>query len=339
MSALFVTILVPFSIFLDRYRRSVRVSLNLNSTAQTVTEVLSQAFSDLVSCNALWSVRLEVHTSDWKRNAGANTLNKRRLIRPRRARPSCIRGNVAFPAIDLGTAEIFFLPDAVLVISKNSVAALHYRDLIFSSAPTRFIEADRVPPDTTVVGHTWRFVNKKGGPDRRFNANRQLPVCQYGEMDFGSSGGLNGKIQFSNAAAGEKFSKAVKILIAHAASSAELNPIASYSEAKKWPSIVFLFFAVTIGLGLMARGLQNIPTIFSTASNLSIRSDDENSNSVTTKKSPVSRRLPPEQSFENGNSGQKIVPPFYNSTATVMPPQAHTAISPSRSRQPLAGPR
>jgi hypothetical protein len=213
ISALDFSIFVPLSVFLDRYRRSVRVSLKLNTAAQTITEVLSQSFSELRGCAAIWSVLAQAHTTDWKRNAGATTLNRRDRIWPQLARPVCIRGNIVVPAIKLGSAELFFLPDSVLVVSRNSIAALHYRDLRFSNAATTFIEDGRAPRDALVVGQTWRFVNKSGGPDRRFNFNRQLPACRYGEMDFSSAGGLNGKIHFSNISAGEKFARAIEILI------------------------------------------------------------------------------------------------------------------------------
>ena len=274
LSALYATVLVPISIFLDRYRRSVKVGIKLNRVAQTITEALSESFSDLKSCNAIWRVQAEGRTADWKRHAGATTLSQRHVINPHFARPSCIRGNVTFPAIKLASAELFFLPDAVLVVSKRTVAALHYRDLYFSEGITQFIEDGRVPSDTTIVGHTWRFVNKTGGPDRRFNGNRQLAVCQYGEMDFSSSGGLNGKIQFSHVAAGQKFAKALKILIAHAAASSELNPIASYGVAKKWPTIVFLSSALAIGAVLTSAGLLAIPEITSAAKNISIDTEE-----------------------------------------------------------------
>jgi hypothetical protein len=39
-----------------------------------------------------------------------------------------------------------------------------------------------VPRDSTQVDTTWRFVNKNGGPDRRFNNNSQIPILQYGEV-------------------------------------------------------------------------------------------------------------------------------------------------------------
>ena len=63
---------------------------------------------------------------------------------------------------------------------------------------TRFIESESVPRDAQVVGQTWKYVNKSGGPDKRFKDNRQLPICLYGELELCSSSGLNTVIMFSN---------------------------------------------------------------------------------------------------------------------------------------------
>src|SRR3954468_24520892 len=34
----------------------------------------------------------------------------------------------------------------------------------------------------SLIGSTWRFVRRDGGPDRRFNNNRQLPILRYQAM-------------------------------------------------------------------------------------------------------------------------------------------------------------
>lgn len=51
-------------------------------------------------------------------------------------------------------------------------------------------------------------MNKKGGPDRRFNNNPQLPVMLYCSLNFTSLGGLNEEFQISNVALVERFTKA-----------------------------------------------------------------------------------------------------------------------------------
>jgi hypothetical protein len=65
-----------------------------------------------------------------------------------------------------------------------------YSDLLAQAGVTRFVENEHVPSDGTQVGTTWRFVAKHGGPDRRFNNNRQLPIMLYGELRFTSHTGV-----------------------------------------------------------------------------------------------------------------------------------------------------
>jgi len=161
---------------------------------------------------------------------------------------------------------------------------LNYCDLKFSHTATTFIEDHRAPRDALVVGQTWRFVNKSGGPDRRFNFNKQLPICRYGEMEFNSLGGLNGKIQYSNLSAGDKFAKAIDILIRHAASSAELNPIASYTDAKNWPSIVFLSCALLIAAGLVSTVVVLRPEVLSGPATMQRQNNDNDFSAVTIQK-------------------------------------------------------
>lgn len=67
----------------------------------------------------------------------------------------------------------------------------------------RFIEEDRVPRDAEVVDHTWRYVNKSGGPDRRFKDNPRLPIVLYQEILFQSPSGLNELIQLSHTGVGD----------------------------------------------------------------------------------------------------------------------------------------
>jgi hypothetical protein len=53
-----------------------------------------------------------------------------------------------------------------------------------------FREQDAVPSDAKQVGTTWRYVNKNGTPDKRFNNNTQIPIMRYGVIHFTSSSGL-----------------------------------------------------------------------------------------------------------------------------------------------------
>ncbi|HSY62586.1 MAG TPA: hypothetical protein VK796_11960, partial [Cytophaga sp.] len=98
--------------------------------------------------------------------------------------------NVAIPCVKLSNLDFYFLPERLLVKRGNTFAAVFYKNLQISGFTTRFIEDERVPGDAKVVDHTWRYVNKHGGPDRRFNNNRQLPICAYSEYTLTSDTGI-----------------------------------------------------------------------------------------------------------------------------------------------------
>ncbi len=107
---------------------------------------------------------------------------------------------------------MFFFPDRVLVFDRRKVGAISYDALNVEVAQVRFIESEGVPSDGKVVGQTWKYVNKKGGPDRRFKDNRELPIALYEELQFTSASGLNETIQVSQLGVVEKFKAAVQAL-------------------------------------------------------------------------------------------------------------------------------
>jgi hypothetical protein len=248
-------IFVLAAILLDRYRRSLKIEYKWDGEAQRIASALSESLGELGRCAALWSITSQGDTSDWKRNAGATKLIKRERTYIRPKKPACIRGVAKFPAIKLGPGKLFFLPDAALVVTSDSVAALHYADLDISNHSTHFVEAGTIPSDTKVVGETWRFVTKNGGPDRRFNFNKRLPVCLYGEMDVHSAGGLNGKIQFSNSTAGDRFAKLVGELAAAGLSNSK--PVASFYKTNSLPSLIFCFLLFVTGAPLALANLSH----------------------------------------------------------------------------------
>jgi hypothetical protein len=187
----------PAMAILDRKGRTITLEYNLNDDLERNFHRLVSAFNGLAACQRVWRVPSEMHQSDWKRNAGAAYTDKRDKISATLGLPHLIKSNLTFPALLLGEETIYFAPDAILIVARNRVAALRYDEIEVSARSIRFIESEGVPLDAQVIGETWQFVNKKGGPDRRFANNRRLPICSYGEMDLKSTKGLNERVQCS----------------------------------------------------------------------------------------------------------------------------------------------
>jgi len=114
-----------------------------------------------------------------------------------------MKTNVEVPMLPVGRQTLAFMPDRLLVFEKSAVGAVSYRDLVVERNESRFIERESPAPEATVVGKTWEYVNKQGGPDRRFKSNRELPICLYDELRLSSASGLNDVIQLSRRGAAE----------------------------------------------------------------------------------------------------------------------------------------
>lgn len=91
------------------------------------------------------------------------------------------------------------------------VGAIDYKDIKVKVSETRFVESCLVPSDAQVIDYTWKYVNKNGTPDKRFNNNRQLPVCLYGSIYISSTSGINVELQCSNIEKTKIFSEKIKL--------------------------------------------------------------------------------------------------------------------------------
>lgn len=92
---------------------------------------------------------------------------------------------------------------------RDSPALVDLREVKLEFSSERFIEDGPLPGDAHRSGTTWRYVNRGGGPDRRFSDNPQLPVMLYGQIDLNSSGGLWERLHISDAMKGAEFSDAL----------------------------------------------------------------------------------------------------------------------------------
>ncbi len=194
-------LIVPLGILVHRHNREKRTTqlvYDLSDSASTQQEALDESLSQQARSRAIWRLESQSTVTDWKRNAGAAYNVKREQIRVRQAVPPRVESNILPMCVDLGKLKMYFFPDQVLYWERGTFASIDYKDLKLEAASTRFIEENIQTSDSKQVGSTWRYVRKDGGPDRRFNDNRQLPVMLYGIVTVMSSGGLNLILHTSN---------------------------------------------------------------------------------------------------------------------------------------------
>jgi hypothetical protein len=179
-------------------KRQTRLFYELNDVEQAKHQGIQEALGFLSRCHYIWRVEAESATSDWKRNSGASSLVRRGPANVSTVCPPRVETSVQVPCVHMERSQLYFLPDTILYHDGQGYGAMAYEGFGVEQGFTRFIESDGVPGDASVVGHTWRYVNKNGGPDRRFNDNRQLPVLQLGVLILASSKGFNVQLNTSN---------------------------------------------------------------------------------------------------------------------------------------------
>jgi len=193
----------------DKERLLVEIYYDLDDRIKDVYDKFIQYFSEITNSGKVWQYLHAQNTTDFKRNAGAGTLINRVGVRriSTDAKPErFFVTNVQIPNIQLRNTDLYFLPERLLIKRNNKYAAVFYKNLQMHSSLTRFIEDEILQQDAEVVDKTWRFLNKNGTPDRRFNNNRQLPICLYSQYTIESGTGVYEILTTSKKGAFDNFS-------------------------------------------------------------------------------------------------------------------------------------
>jgi hypothetical protein len=200
-------------VYADNLRKTVVLFYQLEPHIEEAYQKLHNVFDSLRGCSQVWHIQSRGNittTYDWKVNAGASAVVKRKGINPYSGSPAYFQCNILIPVLPAGRQRLYFLPDRILVWDTDGVGAVGFEQLDLNFGERRFIEDGGVPADVKVVDKTWRYVNKKGGPDRRFNNNRELPIVLYEEILLASKSGLQELFQISRTGIGAQLKAAAK---------------------------------------------------------------------------------------------------------------------------------
>lgn len=152
----------------------------------------------LLESQKIWQITQQGNISKQKINAGAGRNVRRKNLLVLKKLPFYISANVDTLTLFLEKEIIHLLPDKLFIVRNLKVGVIEYSDLNFQVSQIRFVESETVPKDTEISSYTWQYVNKNGTPDKRFQNNRQFPLCEYGELLITSDNGLNIELQCSN---------------------------------------------------------------------------------------------------------------------------------------------
>lgn len=197
----------------DRVRKTTILMYEIEPAVEQKLELMHAAFKELRDCRRLWHIGAEGRIRDPKYHSGATAQVRRVTVSVGKGNPPYVKSNVATPSLPVGRQTLYFFPDMVLVLEPDAVGAVSYESLQMTVSRQPFVERNGVPRDAKVVDHSWRFVNRDGGPDRRFKNNRKDPVALYEQLTFSSESGLNEVLQVSRLGVVEVLRDAIRALV------------------------------------------------------------------------------------------------------------------------------
>ena len=171
---------------------------------------------------------------DWKRNAGTDVSVDRHSVHVGWGTPPRIETNVRVGRLVISGTTLYLFPDRLLIYGQSGIQSVVYSDLTLEPGAVLFVEQGIVPSDAVVVDTTWRYINRDGGPDRRFKDNRPLPVVRYGILNISAHSGLRLRLHLSKEGLADG---AYKLLGLVQAAIKELH--ASGSTLKPKPTVEF----------------------------------------------------------------------------------------------------
>lgn len=210
----FIVLLVVAGIVgsaLDEPRRNVVFAYGLEPSAENRYRALCDAIDRIGAAKMTWFVKAHGNITNlhaWKKNSGASSLIENEVTSVSYELPKGIVSNITPPMIAIDGKKCYFLPDCILVEENKRFGAVRYERLRTGVRHRRMI-MEEAPSDAQLVGETWRYVNKGGGPDRRFKDNKMLPICLLEEIAMVSEGGFKGLLQVSKRGVGSAFTCAI----------------------------------------------------------------------------------------------------------------------------------
>lgn len=168
---------------------------------------LFDAFSRLSGSICIWDTISTQRTDQYRERTLAKSNIERTPVKFNVQQSDLLQCEWKAPCLgNANGGDMFIYPGFLLYrVTRQAFAVIDCREVSIEFSPTNFIEESAVPTDAQIVGHTWKYANKNGSPDRRFSSNYQIPIVLYGQITLTSPTGLNEQYLISNCRAAEEF--------------------------------------------------------------------------------------------------------------------------------------
>ena len=154
----------------------------LSEFEETKYVAFCDAYKDFKNSKRTWIVVSE--QSNWEVKASAKKLIDRKLFRLSNGCFDHFIVPYEVPKIPVPNNDsYYFYPHFVIVShNDNDFDVFPITEVNLKYGSVNFQEEGIAPSDAQKVGTTYKYVNKNGGPDRRYSNNPVIPIVKYGEI-------------------------------------------------------------------------------------------------------------------------------------------------------------
>jgi SpoVK/Ycf46/Vps4 family AAA+-type ATPase len=168
---------------------------------------LCEKFEKLILSEKIWIIISSQKNRELKSSA-ANLID-RKEINFDTGYFNYIKSSFDIPILRDNQAVYYIYPRYLIKsISVTNFDIIPIDTISVSFHYQKFIEEASVPKDSNIIDYTYHYINKNGGPDKRYAYNPQIPVVHYGQIEIQP---LDLTFQFSDAETAEHFSKSFNV--------------------------------------------------------------------------------------------------------------------------------
>ena len=193
------------------FATKIDLSVQAPQAALAAFSYVERAFEQCANSSVIWHIVAQREINQVAERSSASRGIDRKPVRFLRGSNDLVEFGGKSLTLENTNGNIIYIYPGFLVIaaSNGEFALITIEDLFIKFDAKQFVETERVPPDSRVVGRTWFKCNKDGSPDRRFSNNFEIPICEYGSLSFVTGRGLNEEYQISNAQSAIGFGNAL----------------------------------------------------------------------------------------------------------------------------------
>lgn len=185
------------------------VDKQLSEQEKKIYKLFCERFESLISSEKKWVVSFSRLNTELKSSMG--TLVDRKDTEFYTGVFDFIKSRFDIPILTDSNGATYYIYPRFIIKATSSISfdVFPIESVEITYRLTKFVEDRTVPSDSKVISYTHQYVNKNGGPDKRYSYNPQRPIVGYGSIEINK---FDLSYQISNAEMAEKFVDAYKAL-------------------------------------------------------------------------------------------------------------------------------